>query len=854
MKTKILFKTQINYLLAIIATFIFASCENVVTQEEPEILSSIEVVSLSSIELSSLPKKMTYNKGEYFSSKGLSVKAVYSNENFKNNFPFVLSIPDDARLMNVGSQEITVSSGNLKTSFQIEVKEAVRSKIKITKSPDKTNYMVGEKFDSNGIEVSEILTDDTINVLSSSDYTVSIEDGKEFTKAEKIQLKVSHKEFSDTITIQVYGVTEEDPENPEQYLLYTIENDEISIIGLTENCKAHNIVIPETIEGKSVTKIENLSPYVYKQVTFSPIVTLKIPASVKTICEYALYNVASLEEVEFSEGLKTIEQLAFSNCYALREIKIPESVTTIGSGAFAGCTALTSVEIAGKECIISRSAFSQCPIRNLSVANMHDVYEYSERYKYGIFSDKEKMIVTYTGTNPRIGTGFFDGAYVEKIIYPEGSENLLTTVGSYAFHDGSVAEKVLPEGITTLEDRAFSETSFYENRFVLPLSVETLKKEVFYHHYWEDCTPIEEFRFHENIKSIGVDSIPTCEKLIFAINIPDIEGDYPDANNGFVGGNLLNADLDHRIKIIEFEEGVTEIGEAAFYSRYNSEFDHGLHQIKLPSTIEKIGGGAFGDLKPVILLKDGKFDFPNLKYCAPGTDFIPADENGNLVQGEAVLHDMESITLPFDAENGWTLVTIEGKIEDCDFMYPKKLVVADSVTTLYGKSSYNELNEEIKNDLELFGEEIILGKGITFLPNDVSSHFDLGLFGPHGLGDRYAGKIRSVTITGDIKTIPGPCFYCCTNLTTVNLPDTLEIIESGAFMECPNLEKITIPASVKTIEFGAFKEYSEKIESYTYPYQLKEITVKKGYDWKTIFPEDLLYLETNGYLKVIEEE
>ena len=86
-------------------------CEQAAYHEEPSILSSIEITSL--------PKKMIYNKGEYFSSKGLSVKAVYSDGKNQENFLFTTMPSDGARLMNEGEQEITISAGTLTKKINI---------------------------------------------------------------------------------------------------------------------------------------------------------------------------------------------------------------------------------------------------------------------------------------------------------------------------------------------------------------------------------------------------------------------------------------------------------------------------------------------------------------------------------------------------------------------------------------------------------------------------------------------------------------------------------------------------------------------------------------------------------------
>ena len=47
-------------------------------------------------------------------------------------------------------------------------------------------------------------------------------------------------------------------------------------------------------------------------------------------------------------------------------------------------------------------------------------------------------------------------------------------------------------------------------------------------------------------------------------------------------------------------------------------------------------------------------------------------------------------------------------------------------------------------------------------------------------------------------------FSNCENLTTVEIPNTVEQIGSHAFSACKNLEYVKLPSNVKTIGEGAF--------------------------------------------------
>lgn len=67
-----------------------------------------------------------------------------------------------------------------------------------------------------------------------------------------------------------------------------------------------------------------------------------IPNSVRTIGQWAFYNLRDLTSVNIPKGVTTIDERAFQNC-GLTSITIPSTVTSFGSYAFYGCSSLTSI-------------------------------------------------------------------------------------------------------------------------------------------------------------------------------------------------------------------------------------------------------------------------------------------------------------------------------------------------------------------------------------------------------------------------------------------------------------------------------------------------------------------------------
>lgn len=65
-------------------------------------------------------------------------------------------------------------------------------------------------------------------------------------------------------------------------------------------------------------------------------------------------------------------------------------------------------------------------------------------------------------------------------------------------------------------------------------------------------------------------------------------------------------------------------------------------------------------------------------------------------------------------------------------------------------------------------------------------------------------SLTSLTVQGQVNSLPKWCCYQCSSLTTVTLPESLATISMLSLAYCPNLTYVNIPASVTTIDQYAF--------------------------------------------------
>ena len=190
--------------------------------------------------------------------------------------------------------------------------------------------------------------------------------------------------------------------------------------------------------------------------------TIEIPASVETIKYSAFNGCTSLKTVTFEKGseLKTIEGYyqfygAFSDCTSLTSIEIPASVETIGICAFSDCTSLTSIEIPASVETIEWYAFSYCT--SLKTVT----FEKGSKLKmiqYNTFRDCTSLTtIEIPASVETIERGAFSGCTsLQTVTFEKGSK--LKTIGYFAFINcTSLTTIEIPASVETIRGGAFSD-------------------------------------------------------------------------------------------------------------------------------------------------------------------------------------------------------------------------------------------------------------------------------------------------------------------------------------------------------------------------------------------------------------
>ncbi|MBQ7935086.1 MAG: bacterial Ig-like domain-containing protein, partial [Clostridia bacterium] len=130
---------------------------------------TVEVASktLTSIAITSMPAKLTYQEGERFDATGMVVTAYYNN----NTNAMITDYTVSGYTSIPGTKTITVSYGGKTAKFNVVVMPSELTSIAVTTLPSKRTYLEGESFDPAGMVVTAYYNNNTNEAVT--DYTIS---------------------------------------------------------------------------------------------------------------------------------------------------------------------------------------------------------------------------------------------------------------------------------------------------------------------------------------------------------------------------------------------------------------------------------------------------------------------------------------------------------------------------------------------------------------------------------------------------------------------------------------------------------------------------------------------------------
>ena len=178
-----------------------------------------------------------------------------------------------------------------------------------------------------------------------------------------------------------------------------------------------------------------------------------LPATLRTVGNYAFYNLANLSSITIPSKVVSIGEGAFQGT-ALKSVTIPNSVTALGDGVFYGLSTLTSATIGSGIDTISENAFASTGLTTLTIPSTVTTIGESA------FASTESLTSVDLGISLKtIGTSAFSGSGLTgSISIPQS----VTSIGVEAFKrstsssTGGITALNIGGKVATIGERAFS--------------------------------------------------------------------------------------------------------------------------------------------------------------------------------------------------------------------------------------------------------------------------------------------------------------------------------------------------------------------------------------------------------------
>ena len=332
----------------------------------------------------------------------------------------------------------------------------------------------------------------------------------------------------------------------------------------------------------------------------------KIPASVKSIADFAFYHCNVMEQIVIPEGVETIGNNVFFGCSSLQSISLPESLTEMGADVFCGCNSLTSIIIPKNVTKIGDcNLFQGCNNLISVVVDELNPYYDSRSHCNGIVRKSDSTLIAtcrstiITHDISALGSFCFSGTIIRSVNIPKS----VTTIDDNAFEGCDEIEELnvsednpnylSPKGSNALLSKDGKRLLLGCRTTTIPECVEIIGTNAFLGRYsklvlripknvkaiqmfaFASCNALCEVILPETLQSIDSYAFDHCVNL----SVVQLLAPIPIKDNTFSECYSLSA--------ISLPDGLESIGGYAFKGCKN------LKHISIPSSVKHIDKTAF---------------------------------------------------------------------------------------------------------------------------------------------------------------------------------------------------------------------------------------------------------------------
>ena len=510
---------------------------------------------------------------------------------------------------------------------------------------------------------------------------------------------------------------------------------------------------------------------------------ITIPATTQILVGYS--NSHSIgEPYQRSFIVAEIDENAFNGCTGLTSISLPYTIKTIGKNAFHGCTGLTSVTLPNGVTTIGASAFAECTnLRSVIMPNSVNSMDWN------VFYGCSSLTSVTLSNNLNALNGTFSGCTsLTSIDIPSGVKQL---DGTFAGCTGLTTVK-LPSALSYIGESTFQGCTSLTGIY-LPNSLTYIGKLAFAY------TGLTSVELPDAVIYLGENVFYGCTGLasvtIRATNPPMMENvdGFLSETYGMAALTVPKASLTAYLTADWWNLFEHITGNAALNNHYDFEKNGIYYTITGSNTVE-------------VTFKDRNYN----SYS--GTITVPASVSRNGVTysvirvGHSAFRGCTGLT----AVNLPASVTAIGK----NAFYRSGLtdIAIPEAVTYIGDSAYyscsglaNLANLTIPKNVTTIGKDAFLGVGMQSLTWNARECWTIG--------NMTTQNISQVTIGNEVTVLPEK-FAHDSQITSVELPNSLTTISDRAFYSTYQLTSLTIPENVTEFAPSAF--YNNRITTLTW--------------------------------------
>ena len=600
--------------------------------------------------------------------------------------------------------------------------------------------------------------------------------------------------------------------------LFSVTDDEGGVVITNVNDSFDDLVIPETIDGKTVVGISFLGwDFYYSR-------TISIPKTVRYISSYALdsYNLENItvdpENPYFTskDGVlfdKSCEMIIAVPA-AIKSVTVPATVSDISmllnkSGI--------DITIDGKspyfKCVdnVIYSADMKTAIRGLpDLSGNYEMPSSVVEIAPGAFNncDNLESVTISNGVTKVTYSAFYSCYSLSEVKIP----NSVKEIENRAFKGCALSELDIPSSVNTIGYEAFANNAFVS--LTVPTGVKTIGERVFSYNYaLESVTIPADITGYGSGMFMGCDNLSIANLAASVKTIPYMTFSgcaFTDLSQ-FANVETIGAEafFNNAFEEITVPASVKSIGDYAFYANYSLRklrFENpdtvigryafgacGLTDAVLPDNLDMVDAYSFysnpidsinvprGVRHNVYTSYEQVYGVRDDVYGGYGYDYVEhtVDE---IVSDEM---DLNMVTIP----EGVTKITYHA-FYYCNSLY--YISLPKSVKSISGTAFANTAWYKAQPDGPIYIDEIFYGyKGSAPEDGTVIVKNGTKVIADYAFSLTRNNYYYSYDSTGN-------------TFTNIVLPEGLEVIGDLAFAYCEDLEKITIPASVTDIGMYTF--------------------------------------------------